>query len=170
MQSSRRVLLTLIATVFTMAISGCGFQLKGTGNSSAYDLTGIPVAVVTGDRLSELSKALTSELSILGAELTSPAQGVSIVQLGNEKFQTRNLSLTAEARAAEIELTMSVKFSLSKDGEELIAQTEASVIRQFLNDPQNVVGKTEEMNLLRQEMRRDLAAQVTRQLGRKLSP
>jgi len=44
----------------------------------------------------------------------------------------------------------------------------ASVSQQMLNDPRNVVGKTEEMRLLREEMRRDLAAQIVRRVSRGL--
>ena len=45
----------------------------------------------------------------------------------------------------------------------------AVVNRQMLNDPRNVVGKTEELRLLREEMRQDLAAQIVRRVGRSLS-
>ncbi|MEL0306776.1 MAG: LPS assembly lipoprotein LptE [Halieaceae bacterium] len=45
----------------------------------------------------------------------------------------------------------------------------ASVSQQMLNDPRNVVGKTEEMRLLREEMRRDLAAQIVRRVSRGLT-
>jgi LPS-assembly lipoprotein len=43
------------------------------------------------------------------------------------------------------------------------------VIRQFLNDPRNVVGKTEELRLLREEMRTDLAAQIIRRISYTIS-
>jgi len=45
----------------------------------------------------------------------------------------------------------------------------ATVNRQMLNDPRNVVGKTEELRLLREEMRRDLAAQIVRRVSYSLS-
>ena len=40
--------------------------------------------------------------------------------------------------------------------------------RQMLNDPRNVVGKTEEIRLLRDEMRRDLADQIARRISHSL--
>jgi LPS-assembly lipoprotein len=46
--------------------------------------------------------------------------------------------------------------------------TDAQVVRQFLNDPLNVVGKTEELRLLREEMREDLAAQMIRRITHSL--
>jgi LPS-assembly lipoprotein len=39
----------------------------------------------------------------------------------------------------------------------------------MLNDPRNIVGKTEELRLLREEMRRDLAAQIVRRIGHSLA-
>jgi LPS-assembly lipoprotein len=38
----------------------------------------------------------------------------------------------------------------------------------MLNDPRNVVGKTEEIRLLREEMRRDLADQIARRVSHSL--
>jgi LPS-assembly lipoprotein len=80
----------------------------------------------------------------------------------------RNVSLTAQARAAEMELTLSVDYVLQQGGA-LPMEGTASVSQQMLNDPRNVVGKTEEMRLLREEMRRDLAAQIVRRVSRGLS-
>ena len=45
----------------------------------------------------------------------------------------------------------------------------ATVSRQMLNDHRNIVGKTEELRLLREEMRRDLAAQIVRRIGHSLA-
>ena len=47
-------------------------------------------------------------------------------------------------------------------------EARATVIRQMLNDPRNVVGKTEEIRLLREEMRRDLADQIARRVSHSL--
>ena len=85
-----------------------------------------------------------------------------------EQFSQRNLSLTAQARAAELELTLASDFILTRaDQGPVIAR--ATVNRQMLNDPRNVVGKTEELRLLREEMRRDLAAQIVRRVSYSLS-
>jgi LPS-assembly lipoprotein len=88
--------------------------------------------------------------------------------LREEQFTQRNVSLTAQARAAEMELTLSVDFLLQQE-EILPLEGTATVSRQMLNDPRNVVGKTEEMRLLREEMRRDLAAQIVRRVSRGLT-
>ncbi|MEL0137059.1 MAG: LPS assembly lipoprotein LptE [Halieaceae bacterium] len=88
--------------------------------------------------------------------------------LREEQFEQRNVSLTAQARAAEMELTLSVDFVLQQE-ETLPLEGTARVSQQMLNDPRNVVGKTEEMRLLREEMRRDLARQIVRRVSRGLA-
>jgi LPS-assembly lipoprotein len=67
-----------------------------------------------------------------------------------------------------MELTLSIDFVLQQE-ETLPLEETATVSRQMLNDPRNVVGKTEEMRLLREEMRRDLAAQIVRRVSRGLT-
>jgi len=63
---------------------------------------------------------------------------------------------------------MMASLALSQGATELIEETDAQVVRQFLNDPLNVVGKTEELRLLREEMRQDLAAQIIRRITHRL--
>jgi LPS-assembly lipoprotein len=101
---------------------------------------------------------------VLTEEIDAPTR----LTLREEQFTQRNVSLTAQARAAEMELTLSVDFLLQQE-ETLPLEGTATVSRQMLNDPRNVVGKTEEMRLLREEMRRDLAAQIVRRVSRGLT-
>ena len=63
---------------------------------------------------------------------------------------------------------MTASLAVSQGAVELIMNTDAQVVRQFLNDPLNVVGKTEELRLLREEMREDLAAQMIRRITHSL--
>jgi LPS-assembly lipoprotein len=63
---------------------------------------------------------------------------------------------------------MMASLAVSQGAVELIMNTDAQVVRQFLNDPLNVVGKTEELRLLREEMREDLAAQMIRRITHSL--
>jgi LPS-assembly lipoprotein len=101
---------------------------------------------------------------VLTEEIDAPTR----LTLREEQFTQRNVSLTAQARAAEMELTLSIDFVLQQE-ETLPLEETATVSRQMLNDPRNVVGKTEEMRLLREEMRRDLAAQIVRRVSRGLT-
>lgn len=150
-------------------LMGCGFQLKGTaGSLDSPSLNGTELVLISSQPRGELTTALREQLRLQGAVISEKTTEGLILRLGGERFQQRNLSLTAQARAAEVELTMMASVALSQGATELIVETDAQVVRQFLNDPLNVVGKTEELRLLREEMRQDLAAQIIRRITHRL--
>lgn len=150
-------------------LTGCGFQLKGSAQNSDPSLIGQSIRLISNEPRNELTAAISQQLKLAGAILNEPEAATLVLRLGPEQFQQRNLSLTAQARSAEVELTMSTHISLNRADDVLIPKSDASVVRQFLNDPQNVVGKTEELRLLREEMYVDLAAQIIRRIGHSLN-
>ena len=155
--------------LFTFFLAGCGFQLKGTaGALESPSLIGTEVVLISRQPRGELTTALREQLRLQGAVLSEETSQGLVLRLGEERFQQRNLSLTAQARAAEVELTMTASLAVSQGAVELVMNTDAQVVRQFLNDPLNVVGKTEELRLLREEMREDLAAQMIRRITHSL--
>ena len=157
----------MLSVVALMALTGCGFQLKGTG-SNTPQLQGLTIRLVSGQRRAELTREVTRELTANGLVLRDDPDTDLSLRLKPEQFTQRNVSLTAQARAAELELTLSAAFSFARSDQEPIS-ARASVNRQMLNDPRNVVGKTEELRLLREEMRRDLAAQIVRRVSHSLT-
>jgi len=151
----------------TCLLSACGFHLRGTGDTG----TNVPEAwksmhLVTGNPNSEFSREVRTRFAANGVQWQERADANFIVVLNPERFSQRNLSLNSEARAAEFELTMSATFAvLDPDNNEVMPQTEATVIKQMENDPRNVVGKAEEVRLLQSEMRSELAQQILRRIG-----
>ena len=159
--------LACLLAVFSCLMS-CGFQLKGTGSSESMGLQGLELRLVSVQPRSDLTREVSRELSNAGAVLTDATEPALQLTLQAEQFSQRNVSLTAQARAAELELTLSVDFVLEQT-EQDPTDARATVSRQMLNDPRNIVCKTEELRLLRAEMRRDLAAQIVRRIGHSLS-
>ena len=150
---------------------GCGFQLKGsdTENGEAQ-LDGMTIQLISSRSRSELTREVSRALTAIGLVLVTDAEqeALLVLTLQPEQFSQRNVSLTAQARAAELELTLAADFTLEQPERDRI-DARATVTRQMLNDPRNVVGKTEEIRLLREEMRRDLAAQIARRLSHSLA-
>jgi LPS-assembly lipoprotein len=151
-----------------IALGGCGFQLKGTAQEGNSEWEGLSLRLISTDPRGELTREVARELSSMKITLTEDLETPTRLTLREEQFTQRNVSLTAQARAAEMELTLSVDYVLQQE-EMLPLEGTASVSQQMLNDPRNVVGKTEEMRLLREEMRRDLAAQIVRRVSRGLT-
>ena len=150
---------------------GCGFQLKGsdTENGEAQ-LDGMTIQLISSRSRSELTREVSRALTAIGLVLVTDAEqeALLVLTLQPEQFSQRNVSLTAQARAAELELTLAADFTLVQPERDRI-DARATVTRQMLNDPRNVVGKTDEIRLLREEMRRDLAAQIARRLSHSLA-
>ena len=159
--------LACLLAAFSCLMS-CGFQLTGTGSSESMGLQGLELRLVSVQPQSDLTREVSRELSNAGAVLTDVADPALQLTLQAEQFIQRNVSLTAQARAAELELTLSVDFVFEQT-EQDPTEARATVSRQMLNDPRNIVGKTEELRLLREEMRRDLAAQIVRRIGHSLA-
>ncbi len=166
-QHDRLVKLACLLTGF-LCLVGCGFQLKGADSSGeSMGLQGRELQLISAQPRADLTRELTRELSNAGVVLTDTVSGLQLA-LQAEQFSQRNVSLTAQARAAELELTLSVDFVFEQAEQDPI-NARATVSRQMLNDPRNIVGKTEELRLLREEMRRDLAAQIVRRIGHSLA-
>src|SRR5690606_6429525 len=90
--------------------------------------------------------------------------GVYSLGLGQEQSSERVLSVNANARAGEYELTMQVPFQLRQDAAPIMGPETLALSRVYLADPENAVAKNEEAALIRDEMRLGLAFQILRRL------
>ena len=148
-------------------LSACGFQLRGTG----ADANPIPdewksMFLITGNPNGEFAREVQTRFAANGVQWTTREEANFRLHLGPVRFSQRNLSLNAEARAAEFELTMSSQFSVSDaKGDVVMEQTQVTTIKQMENDPRNVVGKAEEIRLLKSEMQAELSQQIMRRIG-----
>ena len=150
----------------SILLTDCGFQLRGSGGTTIPDAWK-SMYLATGNPNSELSYAVKISFTTNGVVWASErSEAVYVLRLGPEKFQQRNLSLNSQARASELELTLTAEFSvMDTEGNEVLASSEAIVVEQMENDPRNVVGKAEEINILKIEMRNELARQVMRRIS-----
>lgn len=158
----RAIAITGIITL----LASCGFQLRGTGGGSALPETWKSMHLIAGNANSELTRIVESTFSANGVVWLPRSEASYILRLGGEQFSQRNLSVNAEARAAEFDLQMRAEFvMLDKQGNVLMSRTTGAVNKQMENDPQNVVGKAEEIRVLRGELRYELAQQIFRRIS-----
>ncbi|MEH6634394.1 MAG: LPS assembly lipoprotein LptE [Halioglobus sp.] len=148
-------------------LSACGFQLRGTSDNG----TTVPeewksMHLVTGNPNGEFTREVQSRFAANGVQWVEKERANFILTISPERFSQRNLSLNSEARAAEFELTMSAEFTVrDANDDEVMPSTDVAVVKQMENDPRNVVGKAEEVRLLKGEMRSELAQQIMRRIG-----
>jgi LPS-assembly lipoprotein len=158
----RLVLMTLLATV----LSGCGFQLRGTGEGPTIPEDWSQLFLAIPNPNGEFANQFRNTLTASGAELVDVENANYRIFVGREQFSQRNLSVNFQARASEFELTLAADFSVQDDlGNEIIPPTTSQVVKQMENDPRNVVGKAEEVRILRSEMRTELVQQIVRRIA-----
>lgn len=147
-------------------LAACGFQLRGTGSTNVPD-EWKRMHLITRNPNSEFTQALVGRFAAFGVQWSEADEANFSLLLGSERFEQRNLSLNAEARVSEIELTMSSSFEV-KDAathEEVMASITVSVVKQMESNPRNVVGKEGELRLIQEEMRHELADQIMRRIA-----
>ena len=146
-------------------LTACGFALRGTGGTMLPD-SWKTMYLASASPNGELSREVEARFAGNGVVWVERSEAPYTVRLGSERFNQRNLSLNSQARASEFELTLQAQFSvIDGDGREAIAPTDAVIVKQMENDPRNVVGKAEEIRILRAEMRTELAQQIIRRIG-----
>ena len=164
---NRRLARLTLALAVTCLLGACGFQLRGTGSEGAA----LPDAwkkmhMVTGNPNAEFSQAVRQVFATDGIEWTTRADAGYSLVLGPERFSQSNLSLNAEARVSQLELTLQSKFSVvDASGREVMPETTALVQVQMENDPRNAMGKGDEIRIHKSEMRTELARQILRRIG-----
>ena len=148
--------------LLAVAHYGCGFHLRtwdlGASVSSFY-------VDAPGSNL--LAAPLRRALRQAGvSEAQTPGSAQVVVGLLNAQRERRSVSFTKQARAAEYETTLEVRFQVhDAKGEELIAARWIRSERVFRVDRDNLVGNSEEQALIEREMRDDLIQQILRSLN-----
>lgn len=152
----RLALLLLPAIV----LGGCGFQLRGSYAMPAF-LTAVTVQVPRN------SEELARELKLAFERVEVDAGGGDLVLEVTREVRTRQTAtVDSRAKAAEYTLVYAVDWRLvGADGRALSPLQPLILRRSYQYDATNVVGKNIEEETLVQELRRDAARQIVRQLG-----
>lgn len=157
-----RQLPAIAALGLSLAIAGCGFQLRGT---AVNEINLRQLHVVSQDSHSELAEQLRERLRNDGVQLGSAAPWH--LQLIEERWNSRTLARANRNSTTERELELVVRYALSNtQGDVLLGPDQLSVQRILLVDGNNFTAVDEEEQMLRREMRNDLLQQLNLRLSR----
>jgi len=146
-----------------LLLGSCGFTLRGSADLPAA-LQTLHLETVAGN--SELAREVRRALLNNRVEVVDEVVPAAMYSLGigaEETFE-RAISVNANARAGEYQLTMLLPFQLRRGSELVLGPDTLTVARVYLADPENAVAKNEEAVLIRTELRRELAMQLLRRL------
>ncbi|MDG2090657.1 MAG: LPS assembly lipoprotein LptE [Gammaproteobacteria bacterium] len=149
-------LLPIIITL--LLLSACGFTLRGSEYQALS--TNIQQLELTYNSSSnELAQILRRRLIASGVEIIDNSSNYKLT-LGNEQNIERVVSVNRNARAGEYELTLISSLQLESNGEPVIATEIISLDQIYAADPTNAAAKTNESELVLNELRQTLVEQI----------
>lgn len=164
---AREICLVIPLLAAVLVVSGCGYKLRG-----ALDL---PESIrkvhvmAPPDLRNDILVLLES--GDIDATATRPEADASIT-VTSEQFSRRVLSVDpTTGKEREFELAYTLAFAVTRgDGTRIIEDGSVNLLRDYVFDPEAVIGTSREEDLLRDEMRRDAARQLMRRVGAALNP
>lgn len=149
-----------------ISLTSCGFSLRGSdilpANFSSLQLN-------SQQSNSEFTRLLRRRLTSAEVEIFEQvseelSSDVPVLFITNEQVVARPVSTNPRARAAQIELRLSVDIALSQSEFVLIEPETLFVERTYFEDIENISGNQEEVEIISAEMRRNLLNQLMRRL------
>ncbi|MBV1930508.1 MAG: hypothetical protein KUG71_02225 [Porticoccaceae bacterium] len=154
--------LSLIA-VLLLATTACGWHLRGTaGNTVSFKRIHISAANLHSDLVRQLQRQLEASDVEVVESATDAIYSLVIVK---EDSKRRTATVSASARVSERSLTEWAEFLvLNREGGSVIPLTKVTVERVFEYDENNVLATNDEAQMLKREMRSELARQIYNRL------
>ncbi|MFT5924039.1 MAG: LPS-assembly lipoprotein [Paraglaciecola sp.] len=165
----KRIFLNVCILTIVLTIVGCGFKLRGD-----YGLpTGIQqLQLLAAQKNTPLHRILGKQLQGINIDVwdnTASASQIAqqvdvIVYLSSDQLERRLLSLFSSGQVAEYELVYTIKYQIQFPAQDAL-EIEFDVTREYQDDPDAVLAKSRELNLIQNEMRQEAANRIIRQIA-----
>ena len=149
--------------VLVSLLAGCGFELRGSASlPTEMERTRLELS----DADSRFARELRLLLEANGVTVVdAAAEDAAVLRVSRERISRRALTVSGNARVREYELVFELGFSLTDpDGARLLSNETLRLVRDFQFDEQEILGASNEEDLLREDLRRSMAAAVIRRL------
>ncbi|AGH45583.1 LPS-assembly lipoprotein LptE [Paraglaciecola psychrophila] len=165
----KRICLNVCILTIVLTIVGCGFKLRGD-----YGLpTGIQqLQLLAAQKNTPLHRILGKQLQGINIDVWDNTASASqldeqvdvIVYLSSDQLERRLLSLFSSGQVAEYELVYTIKYQIQFPAQDAI-EIEIDVTREYQDDPDAVLAKSRELDLIQNEMRQEAANRIIRQIA-----
>ncbi len=163
--NSRRLYLAVLCTLL---LSACGYSLRGSDlrtDSLTLGTVG-SLHLTLKNPNGEFARLLQRSLTGAGVDIVEPGSSAanSRLAVSEVRVENRPVSVNPAARAAQYELRLAVDIQLTNGGEDIIPLQTLSVERSYFEDIENIAGNQEEVEIITDEMRRELVNLLLRRL------
>lgn len=165
-----KVKIAFVLVIFVLILQGCGFKLRGSQALPSFlnnvvilsQFDYLPLARALDDRLPvyQLNSIIGEKTIPNGIEPTT----VVLIKLQPEELERRLLSVFSTGQVAEYELIYSVDYEVIFPFAEPI-QSRMVVAREYQDDPDQVLAKSRELDLVLDQMRQESADRIIRLLS-----
>ncbi len=154
-----RYYVVLFMAALLLNLSACGFHLRGDVKLDAR-LSKILVEGV--DAYDPLVRELTRSMASNGATVvTDIKDATAVLKIMSNTSKRRALSVSSAGKVREYELYQAFEFKVvDTAGRELLEAQRLELTRDYLFDKEDVLGKSNEEEALRRDLRRDLVRLV----------
>jgi len=163
-----------LALVLLITLTACGFKLRG---SQALPQSITQVLINAPLQYAPLSRALQKRLPVYQLQgLINPdlvldeksLQQTVVLVLQPEQFERRLLSVFTSGQVAEYELVYTINYSVTFP-DALPIENTLTVSREYQDDPDQILAKSRELNLVLNELRNESADRIIRLLSSQYS-
>ncbi len=149
----------LIAILFLLVISSCGFHMRGMTEISFKTIS------LEGKELS-FTKNLKKILNTNKVAIVSPTENPELrVELLSEESEKRILSLSGQGLVREFEIFYRVRYRIKTSDSEIWSQENIIEMRKdFTYSDSNLIGKEEEERQLNEAMRNEAITNLFNQI------
>ena len=147
----------IVIFMLSMLISACGFHLRGD-----IELPALYERVLIVDRgNTATARPLADFLENIGSEIVSrPEDATAVITLLSRGTQRRALAVGGKS-IREYELQLNIAFIVQNAlGEQIGEQQNVSLTRTYRNDPNDVLGKSNEESVIIEEMNQNILTQI----------
>ena len=159
-----RITAYIALLTLTIIVSGCGFKLRG----SQVLPQNINTVAVQAAPHSLMARALNKRLPVYDLQPSQaeahPNANTVFISLAPESLDRRLLSVFPTGQVAEYELIYSVRYTVVFPDKEPF-EHQFEVAREYQDDPDRVLAKSRELNIVLDEMRADAADRIIRLLS-----
>lgn len=153
-----------LLSLSVLALSACGFQLRGTNGRGVIPFKSIFLGAGTGGRLGvELRRYLRANDVGIAA---SAKEAEAVVDILSERVTRATISLNSQGRVRDYSLNYTVVFRVvDSTGRELAPSTPISLKRDLTFNESQVIAKEKEEEMLYRDMQSDAVQQILRRLS-----
>ena len=136
----------------------CGFALRGTEQiARQFDSLELNLQ----QQNSPFNQTLKRSLNSAGYSITP---GAYVLSVSDEQSSTRPITINIQARASQYSLRLAVEVSFHANNEAVYGPEILFIEKTYFEDIANIVGNSEEVEILKEEMRTELVNQILRGL------